>query len=479
MAAPAQATPGAARRYLQPSVPKFAFFLAMLVTMMRFSYLHEALDLLVGLHYMMLAVMPLALLGMFVSGGLQRTLASPIGVAFLGYVVWLLPCIVFSSWQGGSFAYVKDYTIYHAPFLLLIGGMITNRKELRLFMYAGAIAACIVLVDTRLLGAVDSGGRATMGGSIGNSNDFAALLLFLVPFLAYAACDKKLMTVLRIGAWGGVGYGIYAILSTGSRGALISMMAMGFLIFLRVSMIQKLLVLLIFPPVAFGVLSLLAPSTFARITSTFNSGAAAKDAAAVAEAEASTAVRRYLLQRSLEFTVTKPLFGVGPGQFASYEGGTGKFVSGSRGVYNQTHNTLTQFSSEAGIPALLFILFSMGTSIITMNRIYAYAKRSPENADIASMAFFLMLSAAGLLVATQFLSMAQLFYYPSIAGMGIALGSVWRQVQIQKANGPQPTSGQPTPGQAMQGWSMMGQPTKGRAPLGRPAPQEPRVKFTR
>ena len=87
--------------------------------------------------------------------------------------------------------------------------------------------------------------------------------------------------------------------------------------------------------------------------------------------------------------------------------------------------------------------------------------------------------ADGLLVATQFLSMAQLFYYPSIAGMGIALSSVWRQVQIQRANGPQTPPSQPTRGWPMQGGPTMGQPKRDRAPLARPEPQQPRVKFTR
>ena len=54
-----------------------------------------------------------------------------------------------------------------------------------------------------------------------------------------------------------------------------------------------------------------------------------------------------LLIRSLELSVKHPLFGVGPGQFEELSG-----------VWHQTHNSFTQLSAEAGVPALLlfFIL---------------------------------------------------------------------------------------------------------------------------
>jgi O-antigen ligase len=55
--------------------------------------------------------------------------------------------------------------------------------------------------------------------------------------------------------------------------------------------------------------------------------------------------RAELLMKSLVITAKHPLFGVGPGQFASY---TGKWLV--------THNTYTELSSECGIPALILFL---------------------------------------------------------------------------------------------------------------------------
>jgi O-antigen ligase len=49
--------------------------------------------------------------------------------------------------------------------------------------------------------------------------------------------------------------------------------------------------------------------------------------------------------KSLATTARRPLFGVGPGQFASYTG-----------LWRVTHNTYTELSSECGIPALILFL---------------------------------------------------------------------------------------------------------------------------
>jgi O-antigen ligase len=68
------------------------------------------------------------------------------------------------------------------------------------------------------------------------------------------------------------------------------------------------------------------------------------------EASESQEIRQYLLQKSVEFTISHPLVGVGPGQFDTYEG---KFDL-SQGMWRSTHNTFTQISSECGLPALIF-----------------------------------------------------------------------------------------------------------------------------
>jgi O-antigen ligase len=54
---------------------------------------------------------------------------------------------------------------------------------------------------------------------------------------------------------------------------------------------------------------------------------------------------------SLETTAKHPLFGIGPGQFENFSGS-----------WHLTHNTYTEFSSEAGLPALCLFLFLVWTT---------------------------------------------------------------------------------------------------------------------
>src|SRR5207302_4169399 len=62
----------------------------------------------------------------------------------------------------------------------------------------------------------------------------------------------------------------------------------------------------------------------------------------------SAEARKQLLIRSLELTAQHPLFGVGPGQFNELSK-----------AWHESHNSYTQLSSEAGIPALLIFLALM------------------------------------------------------------------------------------------------------------------------
>src|ERR1035438_10159983 len=72
--------------------------------------------------------------------------------------------------------------------------------------------------------------------------------------------------------------------------------------------------LLLLGPIAACVFLVAVPGTIWDRIRSFSSGPSI-------EAVESFESRRYLLDKSIEYTIKFPLFGVGPGQFASYEGG--------------------------------------------------------------------------------------------------------------------------------------------------------------
>jgi O-antigen ligase len=140
------------------------------------------------------------------------------------------------------------------------------------------------------------------------------------------------------------------------------------------------------------------------------------------EAQESSAQRAYLLKQSLVYTAQHPLFGVGPGQFPNYEG-TESRKEGKRGVWNVTHNFLTQVSSECGIPAVIFMLLGLGSAVALVNRTYQQACKKGFR-DIANACYCYQLGLVGYLGSIIFLAHAYHFYLPTMIGLAISLSLV-------------------------------------------------------
>jgi O-antigen ligase len=121
--------------------------------------------------------------------------------------------------------------------------------------------------------------------------------------------------VLRFSALAGVALGIYTILRTASRGALIGLMVAAAFTLWRGTARQR-LGLLAGASVLLPVLLVAVPKeSLQRITSF-----SADDTSALQEAIGSSVARKYLLWKSLEYAVRNPIFGVGAGQFSWAEG---------------------------------------------------------------------------------------------------------------------------------------------------------------
>jgi len=140
------------------------------------------------------------------------------------------------------------------------------------------------------------------------------------------------------------------------------------------------------------------------------------------EAVGSQMTREYLLRTSINFTLAHPLFGVGPGQFADNEGTTARGF-GHRGAWQVAHNSYTQASSEAGIPAFLFAIAAIIATFVTLNRTLLQARGNPAFRGIAAAAFCLMLSLVVFSAACFFLSMIYRFYFPALAGLAVGFAA--------------------------------------------------------
>ena len=253
---------------------------------------------------------------------------------------------------------------------------------------------------------------ASASSTIGNENDLASHLIFVLPFVLYVALDQRFNRVLRAFLVIPIAFGTFVIFATASRGGFISLAACFLFVLFRGSARQRMSAL-----VVGGVLMLAIPillsgtNALDRLGSLFGGQHE--------EAKESGDSRDYLLRTSILYTFQHPVFGIGLDQFPNYEGGS-SVRAGVMGNWHETHNSITQVSSECGIPAVIFFVMAIGTAMTSVNRLLVRARREGYT-DIANASFCYLLSMVGYMTSIIFLSNAYRYYLPIMIGLAVAM----------------------------------------------------------
>lgn len=356
-------------------------------------------------------VAPLAYIGVIFSQGLGSAVRNKPVIFFMLFYGWMVLSTPFSTWVGGSVGRIQDFTIHCLPLLFVTASLALTWKQVRMAFYTLAMAGVITLVSIRFFGQEAQGRmQLSSSGTIGNSNDLAAHLMLLLPFVVFVALDVRRSWAVRAVAIPMLGYGLFAVLNTGSRGALIALVAVTLFLLWKAS--AQIRIGFILAGLLLGAVlpTVLPDQTKARLGSLFGSEHG--------EAEESRDSREYLFFKSVEYSFQYPLFGVGPDQFPNYEGAEAR-SEGRHGNWHVTHCVWTQVSSECGIPALLFLIASISTAFFPLNRIYRLA-REKQMEDFARASLCFLLSAVGFLVAITFLAQAYAYYIPVMVGLAVA-----------------------------------------------------------
>jgi len=391
---------------------RVAFWFGIALFLTELTVLQELAEPVLGFNPYILYILapPAVLCGLF-TGSVQRTFQHRAAWYWLGFYVWMIVATPFSQWRGGSIGRVIDGRV-NLIILVVVGGLMVNWKEARIVFYTIAAAAIVNLLTARLF--MDtSGGRlsiALSGFTIANSNDLAAQLLLVLPFLLFVALDRRRSLAVRCLPFAAIAYGLWVILGTASRGALIALIATALVSFVYGSARQRVA----------GVLAVvLGVALYMTLPGVTRSRLGTLVGEHHEEALESQAARNYLFMKSLSFTVEHPLFGVGPDQFANYEGGT-SVAEGRVGSWHDTHCSWTQISSECGIPALVFYVAGVGSALLLVMRTFRTARRNGHK-EIANACFCYLLGMAGFLVAITFLSNAYRYYVPAMIGLAVGM----------------------------------------------------------
>lgn len=426
---------------------RMGFLFALGLIFVRFSMVGDLLAhvLHVNVYLLYLTTIP-ALLGFVASGGIRRALSNKPLLLWCGFVAWMIICIPFSVWRGASAGYLSVYIRTVLPILFVAGGLAMNWRECRLVVQTLAVAGAFNAVASYVFIKDAGSGRFGSGftGTIGNPNDLAAHLLFLLPYFVFWAIAARVPATLRLLGWPALGLALFWILASGSRGALIALLVASGLFLWRLSLTQSLatlaggalLALLLLPAVPRTVLNR-ALSVFGEHEGTLTEQQ---------EAAESANIRKRLLRKSIEFTVRHPVFGVGPFQFGNADGIDSRSQVGGayteRSLWFPAHNSFTTVSAESGIPAFLFFI---GALLLTLREVRRAAKLAKQSnlTEIATALVCFEVSLLSFSVAIFFVNFTYYFHLPTVVGFGTLMAQAAVR-EVTQASAPVPQA-EPAP----------------------------------
>jgi len=367
-------------------------------------------------HLTLLVGIP-ALLFTFLCGGLRRVFSSRVGMLMVLFSAWAVATVPFSVWPGGSVATLKNkWFLAFAGFIIIVAPVITL-EQCRRAMYALGGAATVIAFLTSIYGRgskLEADRIRLWGGSLGNSNDLAAVLLMGAPFCLLMAMEPG-SKWRKFSGFAALLFIVPVVFQTGSRSGLLALLVLFLAYFRQASAAGKFKL-----AAAFGILVMVgmastAETALRRFTVLRYNPNAEYSSKAEISAARSAEGRWQMLKQSVTLTLQNPIFGVGIGEF---QVGSSRYSGeqGQKAAWKETHNTWTQISSETGFPGLFFYGGAVVVCLRTANSIRKTARRR-RLTSLYNMSLCLYLSLLGMVVLGMFSSLAYGPFIPIVLGV--------------------------------------------------------------
>jgi len=393
------------------TVRKIAFYLTVALVFIRTSQIHELITYRLNFNSYLLFVVGIpAILGLFISKSASKPFRFPQAYLWMAFSLWIVVTVPFSIWKAGSLQIVEDYWRTNVILFVLLGGLTTTWEEFKLLLRVLAISCVVNLVIIKVFGQLDINDRMTLPfGALANSNDYAAHLLMLLPCLLWVALVAKSIK-FRIVVLGIFGYGLFAALSSASRGALVAVSA-GIVYFLfSASNKQRIWAAGLAALMLFAVFSVMSHDAVQRMLSFSKKSSSASD-----EALESSDIRQHLLEDAIHSALNHPVFGLGPGNFATFEGKT------KPGMWEPAHNSYATVASETGFPGFFLLVGGIAATFSTFRRIKLRFRGDERAKDLLQAAICMQLMMVMFCLAVGFLNFTLSFHFPLMVGISIAM----------------------------------------------------------
>jgi O-antigen ligase len=328
--------------------------------------------------------------------------------------------IPFAYWKGGAYDMVINNFSKAVIVGLLISLIVSSLAELKRLLFVQAASLAVMTAFSIVIHPGDSVRlMGALGGVFSNPNDLAINIAINFPLcLAFLLATKGPLKRLLWAA--GALVMLYGVIATYSRSGFLAMLACLIICVWEFGVKGRrvqVLVAAFFLFVLSAGIAVATPNYMDRLKSIFS------DNVEKAGDHGSAEARRELLRRSINLTIHNPIFGVGPGNFPAVTQ-----------TWKVTHNTYTELSSEAGIPALLIFLTFLGLAFRNLRRL----RKSPgyrANSQIQLFTSALWASLAAYLVGAAFATTEySLFPYFMVA----YTSALYRIGNSYDSNGEQP-----------------------------------------
>jgi putative inorganic carbon (HCO3(-)) transporter len=257
----------------------------------------------------------------------------------------MILCIPFAAWRGGAYDAVFNKFSKGVIIAVLIYMVTTSVMEIRKLLAIQAITIAVVTFLSVIVHRTEYG--RLMGiqqGILANPNDLAINIAITFPLcVAFLFASRGLLSRLF---WAiGLAFMGWGVVATYSRSGLLAMVVTSAICIWEFGIKGK-RPLLVFGAGLVAVISVgvfvVTPHYLTRMESMVLGNIEGSGD------RGSLAARQELLKESLALTAQHPIFGIGPGNFASYTD-----------TWHVAHNTYTEFGAEGGVPALVLFLLLM------------------------------------------------------------------------------------------------------------------------
>ena len=387
-------------------------------------------------------IMALAFIAMLLFGGDLHAIFSKIGLVILTFTLWLCVCVPFSVWRGGSVQILREFWLLALFSFMIIAASVRGLEQCRKIMYALAAATMFIEAFTFVIGRAQGGRISMLGGTLGNANYLAMILLMGLPFCLFVLRTKPGLSFFKAVCLVMLLMIPVTVAATGSRGGLVTLALLFVLYFWPLPASHKVVAGVMALILAVIAVAWSSRSALDRFRTMFGSPTPLQLTESERSAMESTNVRKELLLSSLQLTMHHPLLGVGPGMFAVANANS--FEASGRPSWNawhETHNTFTQLSCEDGIPGLFFYCLTLFLCFKSLHTVDKEAHRHPSLASVRHMTYAIRLALIAFVGTAIFASNAYAYYFPMLAGLCVAVErATVEQLSTLMASGEVPAS---------------------------------------